>query len=190
MTRLSSIAAILLLGLSGCAGGPPTSFYTLDPIPAEAAPRVSAVTAPLVVTVSVPEILDRGQVVRRSGPDQLAIAATDRWAAPLDDLIRRALAKDLATRLPGRLVGVDRPDGTLDQVILRVAIDEFTADGVGNVTLAGHWSIAAGDGQVANPPAPFQLTTKAADASTPAAVEAMSAALAQLGDQIAARLPR
>ena len=50
MTRLSSIAAILLLGLSGCAGGPPTSFYTLDPIPAEAA-RVMGAGVTLAISV-------------------------------------------------------------------------------------------------------------------------------------------
>ncbi len=190
MTRLLSIVAILLLGLAGCAGGPPTSFYTLDPIAPGAVPLTSRVTAPLVVTVSVPEFLDRAQVVRRSGPDRLAIAATDRWAAPLDDLVRRALAKNLATRLSGRLVTVDRPDGAMDPAILRVSIDEFTADGVGCVSLEGHWSVAAGDGQIGIPPRLIHIVTTAADASTPAAVEAMSAALAQLGDQIADGLPR
>jgi uncharacterized protein len=186
MTRLSPVAAILLLGLAGCAGEPTTSFYTLDPVAAEAASQSSGAATPLVVTVSLPEVLDRAQVVRRSGAGQLVLAPTERWAAPLDDLVRRALARDLAMRLSGRPVSVDRPDGANDPAILRVAIDEFAADQAGRVSLEGRWSVTSGAGQVVRAPAPIHVAISAADASTPATVQAMSAALAQLGDQIAA----
>lgn len=185
MIRVSSIAALLSLGLVACAGGPPTSFYTLDPVGPAGSPAASAAAAPLVVTVALPEILDRAQLVRRAGPDQLAISASDRWAAALDDLVRRALAKDLALRLPGRLVTVDRPEGAVEPTILRVAVEEFTADTAGRVTLEGHWTVTNGDG-ASSPPSTIHIATTASDESAAAAVQAMSAALGQLGDQIAA----
>lgn len=187
MIRVSSITALLSLGLVACAAGPPTSFYTLDAVGPEGAPAASTVAAPLVVTVSLPEILDRTQLVRRAGPGQLTISPADRWAAPLDDLARRALAKDLALRLPGRLVTVDRPESASEPAVLRVAIEEFTADGAGRVTLDGHWTVTAGDGGTISPPSSVHIVTAATDSSAAAAVQAMSAALAQLGDQIAAK---
>lgn len=188
MIRVSSIAAALALALVACAGGPPTSFYTLDPVSPDGTPAASPAAPPLVVTVSLPEILDRSQLVRRAGPGQLAISPTDRWAAPLDDLVRRALAKDLALRLPGRLVTVDRPEGPPEPSILRVAIEEFSADSAGRVTLDGHWTLINGEGAVSRTNA-AHVSGAASDSSAVAAVQAMSAALAQLSDQIAAGLP-
>ncbi len=189
MIRVSSIAALLSLGLVACASGPPTSFYTLDPVGPVGTPVASTAGAPLVVTVGLPEILDRAQLVRRTGPDQLAISPTDRWAAPLDDLVRRALAKDLALRLPGRLVAVDRPEAAIEPWVVRIAVEEFTADGAGRVTLEGHWTVTTADG-APSAPGSVHIVTAAPDASAAAAVQAMSAALAQLSDQIAVGLPR
>lgn len=187
MIRRISAAALVSLGLAACAGGPPTAFYTLDPVAPGTAPAAAmAVGAPLVVTVALPEILDRAQLVRRSGPDQLSIAASDRWAAPLDDLVRRALAKDLALRLPGRLVTVDRPEGMAEPAVLRLGIEEFTADGGGRVRLEGHWTVTGGDGTV-SPAEPVAIEAAATDGSAAAAVQAMSTALATLADQIAAK---
>lgn len=187
MIRMSSITALLSMGLVACAAGPPTAFYTLDAVDPGGTPASSSVAPPLVVTVSLPEILDRTQLVRRAGPGQLTISPADRWAAPLDDLVRRALAKDLTLRLPGRLVTVDRPEAASEPAVLRVAIEEFTADGAGRVTLDGHWTVTPGEGGTVSPPGAIHIVTAASGSSPAAAVQAMSAALAQLGDQIAAK---
>src|SRR6185312_2554321 len=95
---LASMAALLLL--AGCASSPPTNFYTLSDTAAEA--TAPAGVGHVVITgVTIPGEIDRPEIVRRIGPNQLSVAETDRWAASLDDTIRRVLIDDIGRRTPG-----------------------------------------------------------------------------------------
>ena len=187
------IAALLLVG--ACSSGPPTHFYTLsDTAPEAAAP--AGVGWVRIVNLTIPGELDRPELVRRVGPNQLSIAGLDRWAAPLDETIRRALTDDIARRVPAPAPG--------QQYSVSVEIREFYGDSTCNVSLRAGWTVKPSRPEVArsanaapaNPlptnPVPVNEEIKVpSSGSCPATLAAtMSVALGQLSDRIIAGVAR
>jgi uncharacterized lipoprotein YmbA len=99
ITRLISIT-MLATAAAGCSTAP-SRFYTLDStVTASGAP-----TAPYTVMVgpvSIPPAVDRPQFVVQVAPNRVDLDEFNRWAAPLDDAIARAVAGDLAALLGTR----------------------------------------------------------------------------------------
>ncbi len=121
----------IVVGVSGCASPPPERYFTLvgtsAPATTAAAAGFSPATATnlLVITigpVTVPEIVDRPQLVLRTGPNRVGIMEQARWAAPLKSEIPKVIADHLAKRVPGAQLStsIQRGSGPPD---LRVAID-------------------------------------------------------------------
>ena len=84
-------------GRGGCSTAP-SHFYTLDSTAAPGnapATRIAVVVGP----VTVPETVDRPQFVVQVAPNRVDVDEFNRWAAPLDDGIARAVAGDLAAQL-------------------------------------------------------------------------------------------
>jgi len=101
VTRTSGWPAILLAAaaLAGCGSSPATHFYTLSP-PAE--PARAEAKAPGVIAigaVTVPEGIDRPQIVLRTGANQVSISEFERWSGPLRDEIARTIAENLRSQL-------------------------------------------------------------------------------------------
>ncbi len=80
----------------GCAT-PRSHFYDLAPSSAAAPAPAGYFVA--VGPVSVPQIVDRPQVVVRTGPNRVFIDEFHRWGAPLQDEIARVVAANLASLL-------------------------------------------------------------------------------------------
>ena len=92
-----------LLVLAGCGRSPQTTFYTLTPLVSEVTtPRL---TGPgiAIALVTLPELVDRPQLVVPDGGTRVAILETHRWAEPLKSAIPRLLADNIS-----RLMGTDR----------------------------------------------------------------------------------
>jgi uncharacterized protein len=70
--------------------------------PAAPAP-VPSVASVVVGPVTLPELVDRPQLVVRVAPNRMAILESERWAEPLRSQIPRVIAEDL-----GRLLGTSR----------------------------------------------------------------------------------
>jgi uncharacterized lipoprotein YmbA len=101
--RCGALAALLLAGiLSACSASPPSHYYVLTAHSDSA--TVRQVGRPwqtvAIGAVRLPGALDRPQIARRLGPNQLEYAESDRWAGPLDDMTRRVLSADLRSLLP------------------------------------------------------------------------------------------
>jgi len=186
MPKPSSLAALwLALALSGCASSPDTRFFTLDEVgPAAAVPASSRAVIPLQLDrIAIPAELDRPQIVRRTGADQLDIAGTDRWAGPLDDILNRVLREDLAARLPpGSLIvaGEASPQAVRH---VTVDIDRFEGDLAGHVVLAVRWAVASGD--LSGQRRTDRIELDATSPDLPNVVAAMSRAVSVLSDHIA-----
>jgi uncharacterized protein len=191
--RWFAIAGVALIG--ACSSSPPTRFYTLSETPPEThpAPQPGAGTV-LIYRVSIPGEIDRPQLVRQMDVNRLQISEEDRWAAPLDEMIRRVLSGDLARRLPSS------PDETwpaVRQHSLSVDVSEFYGDANCNVTLRAAWMpkrARATAGATAHPE-PAQATTEdvhvSAVGACPDSLPAtMSVALGQLSDRIIAGVSR
>ena len=84
--------------LPGCGTSAPSRFYNLD---STAIPSgLPAVPATVMVgPVSVPAAVDRPEFVVQVSPNQVELEEFNRWAAPLDDSIARAVAGDLSVLL-------------------------------------------------------------------------------------------
>lgn len=96
MAHLLSIAFIAAAA-AGCASAP-ARFYTLaSTATADGAP--AAHYGVLVGPVSVPASVDRPEFVVQVAPNRVDVDEFNRWAAPLNDGIARAVAGDLAVLL-------------------------------------------------------------------------------------------
>jgi uncharacterized protein len=106
--------------LTACASAP-SHFYTLSPgreLPAGPASSVTVAVGP----VTVPEAVNRPEMVVQVGPNQVALDEFNRWAAPLQAEIQRVLIENLA-----RLLGTSRvfryPQGPITSPDFRIEID-------------------------------------------------------------------
>jgi uncharacterized lipoprotein YmbA len=183
----ASVIAVIAAGaLAGCGHSPPTRYVTLNATPADA-PFVTAQIPPVQLTaVHIPAELDRPEVVTQQSPNRISVAESERWGAPLAQMMRRTLAQDLVTRLPaGSFVLPDAP-APPDTRTLVVTVLDAEADANGTLTLQAAWTLLSG--RPARATFSRQTTLKSeienrGDAAAQAA--AMSRALGQLADQIA-----
>ena len=183
-----SVRAGMVLLLAACGASPPTRFYTLDPVPPEHG-AVAVPGAPVQIgQVTIPPALDRISFVTRASPNRIEVSDQDRWAAPLDGMICRVLAADLAARLSGVRVltpGDPTPTGPVLTVLLNIR--QFVGDAAGNVTLEADWSVLdKGEHPVFARQA--AITRHAGSGQAGPIAAAMSHALAELSDRVAADL--
>jgi uncharacterized lipoprotein YmbA len=175
-------------------------FYTLTPIaPETPANAVAGVTPLRLSRVTVPGELDRAQLVRRIDSTRLQIDDQDRWAAPLDEMIRRVLSADLASRLPPNTV-LDANESAAGRRLQALALDihEFYADQSCAVTLRATWVLTPPQTRPGDEPAQAEQSRRATEqtrvpspgacSGADAVPEAMSRALAQLSERIVAAL--
>jgi uncharacterized lipoprotein YmbA len=106
-----------------------------------------------ITGVSIPGEIDRPEIVRRVSPNQLSISELDRWAAPLDETIRRVLSDDIARRVPAPAPERERA--------VTVDIHDFYGDSSCNVTLRAVWTFKESSDQ----PAPAQSASSAQPAA-------------------------
>jgi uncharacterized lipoprotein YmbA len=175
-------AALALLG--ACASSPPARFYTLSETAPAGAPPAGVGTI-VIGGVTIPGEIDRPQIVRRMGPNQLSLAELDRWAAPLDEMIRRVLLDDIARRTPP-------PGPNQQQHAVSVDIHEFFGDAGCNVTLRAVWTLKQpgdrGSGVARQSTEEIRVPSSGSCPTTLA--ETMSVALGQLSDRIVAGVAR
>jgi uncharacterized protein len=167
-------------------------YYTLSETP----PGTRLTTPPDMVPVrldrvTMPNELDRSQIVRRIDPTQVQILESDRWAAPLDDMIRRVLSDNLTARLPANLVAdPNEPSVGEKRQSLSVDIQEFYGDTNCAVTLRVAWALKQPDSHSSRSNEEVRIpggSNCSGAASLPAA---MSRALEQLSDRIATAIAR
>ena len=97
------VVTFTTLLLTGCSSSPRVEFYTLNPLSgmegqvntAKSDQNLSIGVGP----VEIPEILDRPQIVTRSGPNKLQIDEFHRCAGRLDENFARVLAENISLLL-------------------------------------------------------------------------------------------
>lgn len=138
-----SVPFLLLLFCAGCVRSPGVTFYTLTP---GAIPEVVAAPAQApsvsVGPVTLPELLDRPQLVVRVAPNRVTILEAHRWAEPLKEEIPRLLSQDM-----GRRLGTHRVfaygQGTGADAKYRVLVDIVRLEAVPGeaVTVEAAWAV-------------------------------------------------
>lgn len=185
--RLAGLAACLLL--AGCAAATPTRFYTLSGVlaaPGEAAPGTAQDLTIGVGSVTLPEYLNRPQVVTRDGGNRVTLADFDSWIEPLQGLFARTLVENLSL-----LLGTDdvlllpqrrpvRPDYQVE-----VDVTRFDVDSSGHAVLDARWWVLGerGDEVLRNGRSTIVEPTTAGDQA--AGAEALSRAIGRMSREIA-----
>lgn len=125
MIRFLLCFAVLTM-LSGCTTTPRVSFYTLNapPFP-DACGDDAACPVILLGPLTLPEMVDRPQLVVRTGDNRVGVVDASRWAQPLKSELARALAANLAHDLAtqrvyraGQSISVE-PDFRVNVDVLR-----------------------------------------------------------------------
>lgn len=193
---LRGLAVLAVVGclaaVAGCAGTPPTRFYTLTP---EASPGAqnSAGGPPAGIAVGLrrvelPAYLDRLQIVTRSGPNTIQVADFHYWAAPLDEMFARALADNLSLLLPAdRVVLFPWTQATPLDYVVTVEVTQFEGTWGSEAGLEARWSIAKPAGRDVLFLGKSRLREPATDGYA-AMVSAQSRLVAGLGGEIAAAI--
>ncbi len=135
--RGAGVAVVLFL--AACASSMPLRFYMLSEVPpSSASDAPSGAPAIRIGRVRIPAELDRSELVQRIDANRVRISEQDRWAAPLDEMVRRVLSANLLSR-------TTEPQ----PATLTVDIDELMGDTNCAVTLKASWEIK---GAVSAPP--------------------------------------
>ena len=186
-------ALLFLAALGGCASAPPPTLYVLEapaavspaaPVPAAAGHRLAVALGP----VTVPDYLDRTDIVRRATGNRLEFGADERWAEPLRAGLQRLLIAVLAERLgPG--YWVTSGTGRAGQIDIEVPVDieAFEEDAAGQAVLTASWEIRAG-GQVTRERTGYRRAV--ASGSVENRVRALSANATDLAADLAAAIKR
>lgn len=181
----ASLPALAALLLAGCVSSTPFHFYTLVG-PAQTGTASSR--APILIEVmpaSVPQQVQRPQLVLTSDTGQITILEQQRWSQPVSEEISQALSHDLSRSLPA--IDVYRSPHA-DQPVYRITLDVQRFEAIPNraTTLDAVWSVTRS-------PRGYTLTCRsqlgvpvsaASGTDYQAIVDAQRAALQQLSDQI------
>jgi len=94
--------------LSGCFGtSMPTRFYTLSPPENHRTETLKIFKDVLVVgPLTIPEYLDRRQIVSRFGQNGIVLAEFEQWSSSLDDELTRLLVANISEHLVSRHIAV------------------------------------------------------------------------------------
>ena len=185
MTR-AAVAGLALLLLTACASAPPDQFYRLG-VPGLAAPAVLRQSpVVLIAPVSVPDLVDRPQIVTLGPGSRVQVSDQLRWAEPLKLALGRLLAERIGTRLGlAQVWAYPAEPGTEAQMRISVAVQRFDSEAGVAASSTLLWTVRRmRDGQTRS--GRSEARAVPADASIGALVEAHGQALARAGDEIAA----
>ena len=128
--------------VAGCSRSPRANFYILEPT-AKAEVAVPAHNAPTVAVapITLPEMVDRPQLVVRVDGSRVDILEMHRWVEPLKSVIPRLLAENLSRLLGSAQVSTYSQNVAIEadyRIFVDIQRFESTAD---SVTVDALWII-------------------------------------------------
>ncbi|WP_213302671.1 PqiC family protein [Paraburkholderia sacchari] len=146
MIRVRVLVACLfvllaLLAGAGCRSSSPT-FYVMHGDAQRTDPPARATMNIVVSPVTVPDIVDRPQIVTRGAGNRIELNEFARWAEPLRTNIARVIAADLGQRLATARVSLFEA-GASAASAWHVRVDVVSIDSVPGeaVTIDAQWSV-------------------------------------------------
>jgi uncharacterized lipoprotein YmbA len=187
ITRRRLLLASAGLALPVACSSPDPALYTLAPVPGT--PRPGAPHIVVLRQISLARYLERPQIVRSSAAYQLEMERNDWWGEPLGAMLGRVMVEELSQRLPGSVVLSElgaignKPDATVEINVLRL-----DAERDGTVVLRAQVGVTRAASAQAPVAEAIELKAAPPSAGVAGAVAAMSDALGQLADRVAAIL--
>ncbi|HSV90667.1 MAG TPA: PqiC family protein [Nitrospiraceae bacterium] len=141
----SAVAVLTISSLTGCASSPNESFYTLSAgVPVNGTTPASGESAYSIAVgpITLPEVVDRPQIVLRASPNEVIIVELHRWAEPLRSEIPRIIADNLTADLNVKRVAA-YPQSAGDNADYRVLVDiqRFDSTMGESVTIDALWTV-------------------------------------------------
>lgn len=186
---LAFVAAPLLV-LSGCANDPPTNFYVLQALPetlteeqqTEATKGIALGIGP----VTLPQYLDRSQIVTRRSRNALTLEDFDQWAQPLTENFAKVLGQNLSLLIPtDRIAYFPWRRATRVDFQIIVDVNQFEGIAANQALLVARWSILNRDGERELLARQSRHVETAAGTGMEATVLALNKALDSLSEEIA-----
>lgn len=179
------------LMLAGCAHTPKPRYYVLSAAAATAGEVQRAGRAIGLGPITLPDYLDRPQIVTRDTDSRLRLSNEHRWAEPLGASFTRALLGALEKALPGQAIAPHpwRADSDIARQV-RIDVTRFERDAGGSFRLSARWSVSGADGT----PAPdshasdIDVPVNGKDDDYDALVSAANSAVSTLAAAIATQL--
>lgn len=188
-----SVLVLMVVGLSACAGSatraePKRLLLSYD---GPAAGVTNAARPRLVVRgVSVPDYLDRRELVRRANANEIVRDDTAQWAERPAKSITRWVTQALAVQRADYAVeSFTTADGRAPDAVLALTLDGFEPGADGTLRLRGTW-IFAPNGKVAAQSGRFDADAATANGSAEASVAALQKALETAVKILVGQLPQ
>ncbi|MCO6411434.1 MAG: membrane integrity-associated transporter subunit PqiC [Thiogranum sp.] len=191
--RTLLISVLVLLQGACTLGGvtQPSRFYLLSAdAAAPALQPASAKPVSLVIdAVSLPDIVDRPQIVTRLDANRIQLSEFDRWAGDLKENLVSVLAQNLMAQLNTQDIAYF-PAQSAGHPDFRITLRFFRFDGrLGEqVRIAGVWQLLDGREGCRIESQGFDITETPAGSGYAEFVSAMSAGVAKLSESIAGRV--
>lgn len=175
--------------LAGCAAAP-DRFYALSTLPDTERGALSTPTVHVLLTVTVPPLVDRSEMVITTSQNGILVLDHARWAGSLSDQVSQTLARDIERRRGDVLIG----DRGFDQansppVTVKVDIVRMSAQRGGRGKIEAHWRIVDASSGVDKIGGDFFEAPLDDDAYASVA-KGYSQILSALADTLAGSLPR
>lgn len=185
-----AIALVACAALAaGCGTSPTPQFYTLS-VDAASAPAGSARDLPSISVgpVTVPDAVDRPQLVVRTGANEVKREELHRWAGPLKSELPRVLAGNLSRATGNPLVSA-YPESVSLVADYRLLVDFQRFDGApgGEIAIDAVWTLIAANGDVARS-GRAKVREPVAGGSYAALVAAYSRGVSRVSSAIAANI--
>ena len=189
LASITSITLCTLCLLSACASSRPDHYYILSSQPPGASAARTAPVTQAALSVSLPSLVDRSEMVLASGSDSVSVLEHERWAAPLGDLMLQTLSQDIERRRADLLVvGRSLASANGPAVKLSVSVVQMTLRSGDKASLETQWRIT--DARRAKEEvsgATFSSPLRGKDYAGVA--QAVSECLALLADRLVAQIP-
>jgi uncharacterized lipoprotein YmbA len=185
--HINNFIVVLFLAVAavGCTSAP-SRFYTLNST-ATGDGATNSDLAVIVGPVSIPAEVDRPQFTVQVAPNRVAIDEFNRWAAPLNDNIARAVAGDLAVLLGTPRVAALPAANFNSAYRVTINVQQFETVPGKSVLIDAVWVVRPPSGGVAQSGRTV-ASEPVSDESYDALAAAHSRALAKVSSDIAAAI--
>ncbi len=181
--RICLVTVVLLV--MACGGSKPARFYLLTSTNAKP-DNTNHDVGVGIWRITIPNYLERPQIVTYAGSNQLTVAEFDRWGEQLEDNLVRVLAENLSRQIPTENVALF-PWPASTKITYRVSTEvlEFEQKPDGQVSFSARWVIYDESGDKALVRNTFVQRKPTGQGSYEEIVAAMSQLLAALSSDIA-----
>ena len=185
LSCLNLLAACLL---TACAATPETHFYVLSALGSSSQMASSEAPKRLIGLgpVTVPALLERRQIVTRTGDNRITSSEFHQWAAPLKESLTETLAQNLSVLLPNDIVKA-YPWSAYGEMDFHIIIDiiRFETNAAQTAELTANWSIMDDKSLSLIKHGQAKIARPQAGSSRADAVKALSESLHEFSRQLA-----